>query len=371
MYDEDKFKKPTDWRKKTIAAREAASGSVADASFKQAPAMPDRAGSKIMPMGGLFGAADMKEDDAPTKGGGGLFDDEASQMEYKNEMKANPISNPLIESMQSNKPVSAATPMNEEYKPQPTISEAQRKKTLAFITGGDDNSDEDEDFIPSKLPKVDEKKDVKKPPMPKLEDSDDDYKPSTKRIVPGQSKAPPKAKAGLGLPPPPAAGKPPPVTAKPSVRKTVAFAGSDDDSDGFANITMKPQGGAKPLPKIGKGSKAAFQDSDDERESFLKPAAKPNPTKAPPKTGPLPSLPGKKKKPLADSDDEDMSFVKKPVPRAQKPLPPPPVMNKPLPVTKPGGQKEEKKDDFKNRLGSMLAGGPPKQMPKKDPPPVD
>lgn len=63
------------------------------------------------------------------------------------------------------------------------------------------------------------------------------------------------------MPPPPSDKKALPVTAaKPSIRKTVAFAGSDDDEDnGFANVTMKT-GPPPPLPK-GAGAKvkgAAF-----------------------------------------------------------------------------------------------------------------
>lgn len=143
----------------------------------------------------------------------------------------------------------------DEYKPAPTVTDEQRKKTLAFITGGDDNSDDDEGFIPSKLPKVEAP--AQKKVMPKLDDSDDDYKPSTKRLPPTGATNKPKPKSGLGLPPPPG-NKQLPIT-KPSIRKTVAFAGSDDDEgEGFANITMKT-GPPPPLPK-GSGIKkgAAF-----------------------------------------------------------------------------------------------------------------
>lgn len=391
LYDSAAFAKPKDWMTQAKRTRAEALGSTADvgdtfsAFNPPAPSIPS---GPIVSGGGLFGANDFKEKEAGFTGASAarkptLFDDADAESELKSMMESQHSNNPaasLAAIMKGGRAGGPGAPLAaskdpEEYVPQPKVTAAQRQKTLAMFAK-DSDSDKDDEFVP-------EKKVAAALPLPKTFDDDDsDEAPMRKKKDKPLPAAPakPLGKAGIGLPPPPAPKEEfaPDPKNKYTIKKTVAFANSDDDSDeGFANITMKkPAAAPKPKAKLGNlfGDAGDSDDDDGGLGGGLK--------KPPVKKG-LPAMPPAKpsgrKNTLAGSDDEDdfrpkASPQKAPAPSAPKTLPSLPGQ-KPKPVApaapaeppKPPAPKAEPKNDdaFKANLAAMIAGPRPTRQSKK------
>lgn len=204
------------------------------------------------------------------------------------------------------------------------VSDLQKKKTLAMLVG--DSGSDDDDFKPA-IRDAEKSKEAAKKMLDSDPSEDEDFKPAKKE--------PPKKAGAIGLPVVKKKEEFKPKEAfkqKATIRKTVAFADSDGDSDeGFAMVTMKPSPPKKNLPKPKMSNLFGGDDDSDDDDGgsgFGLPKPK---APAPKKNAPAAKPKTLARKTIVDSDESDEAPAKKP---EKKPLPPAPV-KKPDPPKKP------------------------------------
>ena len=131
---------------------------------------------------GLFGAADLKEDGggafgAPPKAKATLFDN----AEDEEELMQSQMQAPMPTYAEPPKKRAAKPAAGDDYTPLPTVSDLQKKKTLAMLVG--DSGSDDDDFKP-----MSRDKDAPKASAAKMLDSDSEdepaFKPAAKKDLP-------------------------------------------------------------------------------------------------------------------------------------------------------------------------------------------